>query len=103
MKKKSRSFVCRRPVGKNLKPIPDSQIDFSGIPELSDAQLVSMQRIGSSSEDPSKSRRQVVTKKLQQLRSRSADRKRDPDRGPKRSKKSGPLSRVKCLQGEDGG
>ena len=72
MKKKSRSSVRRRPVGKNLKPIPDSQIDFTDIPELSDKQLAAMQRIGRSLEEPSKSRRQVVTKKLQQLQRRSA-------------------------------
>lgn len=71
MKEKSRLSAHRKPVGKNLKPISESQIDFSDIPVLSDAQLASMRRISSVSEGLSKSRYQAVTKKLQQLKLRS--------------------------------
>ena len=47
MKKKpsGSSAQCRR-VEKNVKPIPDSQIDFSDIPEATDTELQRMRRAG---------------------------------------------------------
>ena len=45
-KKRSESSAQdKRAVG-NVKPIPDSQIDFSDIPEATDAQLKRMRRVG---------------------------------------------------------
>ena len=45
-KKQSASSAQDRRAGVNVKPMPDSQIDFSDIPEATDAQLKSMRRVG---------------------------------------------------------
>ncbi len=45
-KKNSGSSVPDRRAARNVKPIPDSQIDFSDIPEATDAQLKRMRRVG---------------------------------------------------------
>ena len=45
-KKPSSSSAPGRRAARNVKPMPDSQIDFSDIPELSDKQLKRMRRIG---------------------------------------------------------
>ena len=45
-KKPSESSVQGKRAGGNVKPIPDSQIDFSDIPEATDAQLKRMRRVG---------------------------------------------------------
>ena len=45
-KKNSGSSVRGRRAGRSAKPIPDSQIDFSDIPEATDAQLKRMRRVG---------------------------------------------------------
>jgi len=45
-KKSSVSSVRGKRVKKNVKYIPDREIDFSNIPELSDRQLASMKRLG---------------------------------------------------------
>ncbi|MDF0650264.1 MAG: hypothetical protein CV081_05940 [Nitrospira sp. LK265] len=47
MKKKSSvSSAPGKRAARNVKPMPDSQIDFSDIPELSDEQLKRMRRVG---------------------------------------------------------
>ena len=47
MKKRSLgSSVRDRRAGVSVRPIPDSQIDFSDMPELSDQQLKRMRRVG---------------------------------------------------------
>lgn len=47
MKKKSSvSAAPGKRAAKNVKHMPDSQIDFSDIPELSDRQLKRMHRVG---------------------------------------------------------
>jgi uncharacterized protein (DUF4415 family) len=45
-KKNSESSVRGKRAGVSAKPIPDSQIDFSDIPEATDAQLKCMRRVG---------------------------------------------------------
>ena len=45
-KKRSESSAQDRRAGGNVKPMPDSQIDFSDIPEATDAQLKRMRRVG---------------------------------------------------------
>ena len=45
-KKRSESSAQGKRAGRNVKPIPDSQIDFSDIPEATDAQLKRMRRVG---------------------------------------------------------
>lgn len=45
-KKRSESSAQGRPVAKSVKPMPDSQIDFSDIPEATDAELTRMRRVG---------------------------------------------------------
>ena len=45
-KKRSASSAQDRQAGGNVKPMPDSQIDFSDIPEATDAQLKRMHRVG---------------------------------------------------------
>lgn len=45
-KKRSASSVLGRRAGRNVRHIPDSQIDFSDMPELSDEQLKRMRRVG---------------------------------------------------------
>lgn len=45
-KKRSESSAQGRPVAKSVKPMPDSQIDFSDIPEATDAELKHMRRVG---------------------------------------------------------
>jgi len=45
-KKQSESSARGRRVGKNVKPIPDSQIDFSDIPESTDEELRRARRVG---------------------------------------------------------
>ena len=45
-KKRSGSSAQDRRVGRNVKHIPDSQIDFSDIPEATDEQLRRMRRVG---------------------------------------------------------
>ena len=45
-KKPSGSSAQGRRVEKNVKPIPDSKIDFSDIPEATDAELQHMRRAG---------------------------------------------------------
>jgi predicted DNA binding CopG/RHH family protein len=45
-KKPSGSSAPGRRAAKNVKPIPDSQIDFSDIPEATDAELKRMRRVG---------------------------------------------------------
>lgn len=45
-KKRSALSVPDRQVARNVKPMPDSQIDFSDIPEATDAQLKRMRRVG---------------------------------------------------------
>ena len=45
-KKPSASSAQGRRVAKNVKHIPDSQIDFSDIPEATDAELKRMRRVG---------------------------------------------------------
>ena len=45
-KKPSASSARDRRAAKNVRHIPDSQIDFSDIPELSDEQLKRMRRVG---------------------------------------------------------
>ena len=47
MKKKSSvSSAPGKRAARNVKHMPDSQIDFSDIPELSDGQLKRMRRVG---------------------------------------------------------
>ena len=46
MKKKRSESAPDKRAGGNVKPIPDSQIDFSDIPEATDAQLKQMRRVG---------------------------------------------------------
>ena len=47
MKKKSpASSAPGKRVGKSVRHMPDSQIDFSDMPELSDQQLKRMRRVG---------------------------------------------------------
>ena len=45
-RKRSGSSAQGRRVGRNVKHIPDSQIDFSDIPEATDDQLRRMRRVG---------------------------------------------------------
>ena len=45
-KKPFASSVRGKRVGKSVKHIPDSQIDFSDIPEATDEQLKRMRRVG---------------------------------------------------------
>jgi len=45
-KKRSESSAQGKRAGRNVKPMPDSQIDFSDIPEATDAQLKRMRRVG---------------------------------------------------------
>ena len=45
-KKRSVSPVPGRRAARNVKPMPDSQIDFSDIPEATDAQLKRARRVG---------------------------------------------------------
>lgn len=45
-KRRSGSSARGARAGKNVKHIPDRQIDFSDIPEMSDAQLRAMRRVG---------------------------------------------------------
>ena len=45
-KKRFESSAQDRRAGVNVKPMPDSQIDFSDIPEATDAQLKRMRRVG---------------------------------------------------------
>ena len=45
-KKRSESSAHDQRRGKSARPIPDSKIDFSDIPELTDEQLKSAKRIG---------------------------------------------------------
>lgn len=46
MKKRSASSVPGRRAARSVRHIPDSQIDFSDIPEATDAQLKRMRRVG---------------------------------------------------------
>ena len=48
-KKRSGSSAQGKRVGAKAQPTPDSQIDFSDIPEATDAQLGRMRRVGRSS------------------------------------------------------
>ncbi|MDO9120036.1 MAG: BrnA antitoxin family protein [Nitrospira sp.] len=45
-KKPSGSSAQGRRAGKSVRPIPDAQIDFSDIPEATDAELRRMRRVG---------------------------------------------------------
>lgn len=45
-KKRSASSVRGKRVAKSVKHIPDSQIDFSDIPEVTNEQLKRMRRVG---------------------------------------------------------
>ena len=45
-KKSSASSTPGRRAARNVTPMPDSQIDFSDMPELSDEQLKRMRRVG---------------------------------------------------------
>lgn len=45
-KKSSASSAPGKRAGKSVQHIPDSQIDFSDMPELSDRQLKRMRRVG---------------------------------------------------------
>jgi len=45
-KKSSASSAPGKRAGKSVRHIPDSQIDFSDMPELSDQQLKRMRRVG---------------------------------------------------------
>ncbi len=45
-KKRSASSVPGRRAARSVRHIPDSQIDFSDIPEATDAQLKRMRRVG---------------------------------------------------------
>jgi predicted DNA binding CopG/RHH family protein len=45
-KKRSESSAQGKRASGNVKPIPDSQIDFSDIPEAADAQLKRVRRVG---------------------------------------------------------
>lgn len=45
-KKSSGSSAQGRRAVKSVKPIPDAQIDFSDIPEATDAELKRMRRVG---------------------------------------------------------
>lgn len=45
-RKRSASSARRARTRKNVRPIPDRNIDFSDIPEMSDAQLRAMRRVG---------------------------------------------------------
>jgi len=45
-KKRFGSSAPDRRVGRNVKHMPDSQIDFSDIPEATDAELKRMRRVG---------------------------------------------------------
>ena len=45
-KKRSGSLARGRRAGRNVKHIPDSQIDFSDIPQATDEQLRRMRRVG---------------------------------------------------------
>lgn len=64
MKAQSLSSNGKR-AGNNVGHIPDSQIDFSDIPELSDEQLAAMRRVDRAPKGSKKSRPQVVSKKPQ--------------------------------------
>jgi uncharacterized protein (DUF4415 family) len=44
--KRSASSARARRAGANAKPMPDSQIDFSGIPESTEAELKRARRVG---------------------------------------------------------
>jgi predicted DNA binding CopG/RHH family protein len=46
VRKQSGSSARGRRVGKSVKPIPDSQIDFSDIPESTDDELRRVRRVG---------------------------------------------------------
>lgn len=45
-RKRSASLARGKRVGKSVRHMPDSQIDFSDIPELTDEQLKRMRRVG---------------------------------------------------------
>lgn len=45
-RKRSGSLAHGKRAARNVRHIPDSQIDFSDIPELSDEQLKRMRRVG---------------------------------------------------------
>jgi uncharacterized protein (DUF4415 family) len=45
-KKRSASSAHGARIRKSVRPIPDRDIDFSDIPEMSDAQLRAMRRVG---------------------------------------------------------
>jgi len=45
-KKSSASSAPGKRAGKSVRHIPDSQIDFSDMPELSDQELARMRRVG---------------------------------------------------------
>jgi predicted DNA binding CopG/RHH family protein len=45
-KKRSASSVHGKRAARSVKPIPDSQIDFSDIPEATDEELKRMRRVG---------------------------------------------------------
>jgi hypothetical protein len=45
-KKSSASSAPGKRAGKSVRHIPDSQIDYSDMPELSDQQLKRMRRVG---------------------------------------------------------
>jgi len=45
-KKRSASSARGKRAGKSVKPIPDSQIDFSDVPESTDAELRRARRVG---------------------------------------------------------
>ena len=72
MKTRSASSARGKRAGKRVKPIPDSRIDFSEIPELSDEQLATLRRIDRLLKAPIKKNRLVFSKSLQQVRRRSA-------------------------------
>lgn len=44
--KRSASSALGKRAAKSVKPIPDSQIDFSDMPEATDAELKRMRRVG---------------------------------------------------------
>ncbi|MBM4124377.1 MAG: BrnA antitoxin family protein [Nitrospira sp.] len=45
-KKRARASARGTRAAKNVRPMPDSQIDFSDIPEATDEQLKRMRRVG---------------------------------------------------------
>ncbi len=78
-KKRSGSSARGERRGRNVKPTPDSKIDFSDIPELTDEQLTKARRVGRpKSDNPKKLIAIRLSPKLLADIQRIAARKRKP-------------------------